>query len=95
MMIADIVAAVKAARAELEDYVNDEAYLVGEIEELTGEIERDIDTIQVTGIRIDGEITNVIFEYTNGDIDELTLSEFANNTYATATAAAQEMERRR
>jgi len=49
----------------------------------------------VTGIRLDGDATNVVFEYRSGDIDEVELSEFASNAYATATAAAQEMERRR
>lgn len=60
-----------------------------------GEIEHDIDTVKVTGIRLDGDATNVVFEYRSGDIDEVELSEFASNAYATATAAAQEMERRR
>jgi len=93
MMIADIVAAVRAAKVELEKHVAGNAYFVVEYEETAGEIEYGIDTIKVTGFRIDADVTNVVFEYECGDIDEMTLSEFASNVYATAAAAIQEMER--
>ena len=91
MMIADITAAVKAAKAELENLIDD-VYLVAGYEENTGEVEYGIDTIKVTGLRIDADATNVIFEHKCGDIDEMTLSEFANSAYATATAAMQDIE---
>jgi len=95
MMIADIVAAVKAAVKKLEKLADSNVYLVAGYEENTGEVEYGIDTIKVTGLRIDADATNVIFEHKCGDIDEMTLSEFANSAYATEEAALLEIKRRK
>lgn len=93
-MIADIVAAVKAAKGKLKEQVNYTVYLIPKHEDIAGEVMHVVDEIKVTGIRIDGDVLNVIIEYENGDVDEVPLTEFANRTYATQEAAKREIYRR-
>ena len=93
-MIIDIAAAVKDAKRGMEKFTNDILYMLSEYQEESGEWQREIDEIKVTGFRQDGDVINIVFEHRCGDIDETSMTDFLKNVYANRDAAVREIERR-